>query len=174
MNEKSITLLTCLAFLFSVPLMAQSNFPPSCTTTEKIRFARTARIPPTLSRELTREAILVALGYADIDVSWARDTFAGQWFFEFEDEFALYGGYSVRSHYLQVAILMDEGKVTSIVCDSRNLKQKPKSIHRKVPNWKGTLDDNIRIALGQAAEYYRNHPTNEQEETNSKVCEVTP
>ena len=57
------------------------------------------------------------------------------------------------------------------MCDSRNLKQRSRYIHRKVPGWKGTLDDNIRIALGQAAEYYRNHPTNEQEEEMEKQLE---
>ena len=115
-----------------------------------------------MGHDQVREAILVALGYADVDVSWARDTFKGQWHYEIEDEYALYAGYSIRTHYLQVAILIDEDKVTSIVCDSRNLKQKSRSIHRKVPVWKGTLDDNIRLALGQAAEYYRKHPANEQ------------
>lgn len=160
-----ISVFISLAFLLSAPLShAQSDLSPNCTTTEKIHYSKTARIPTTLGYEQAREAILVALGQVDIDVSWARDTFAGRWFFEYEDDFALYAGYSVRSHYLQVAILIDADKVTSIVCDSRNLDQKPKSIHRKVPGWKGTLDDNIRIALGQAAEYYRDHPTNEQED----------
>jgi len=143
---------------------AQTVYPPDCTATAKVHFARAARIPPNLPPEKVHEAILVALGYADVNASWARSTFAGQWFFEYQDEFALYAGYSARNHYLQIAILVGEDKVTSIVCDSRNLDQKPRSIHRKVPGWKGTLDDNIRIALGQAAEYYRRHPINEQEE----------
>jgi hypothetical protein len=170
--KKEFAVFMSLAFLFAMPLSyAQDLIPPSCTTTEKIHFARSARIPPELNSERVREAVLVALGYADVDVSWARDTFAGQWFFEFQDEFAIYAGYSVRSHYLQVAVLIEQDKVTSIVCDSRNLKQSAKSIHRKVPGWKGTLDDNIRIALGQAAEYYRRQPTNEKDEAMATQLE---
>jgi len=142
---------------------AQDVIPPDCTTTEKIHFSRTAKIPSALNGEQAREAVLVALGYADVDASWARDTFDGQWFFEFQDEYAIYAGYSVRSHYLQVAVMIDDEKITTIVCDSRNLKQSEKKIHKKVPGWKGTLDDNIRIALGQASEYYRLHPINAQE-----------
>ena len=161
-----------LTLLFLAPFgHAQSQIPPDCTTTEKIHFARTARVPQILSDDQVREVVLVALGYADVDASWVRNTFTGQWFFEFEDEFAMYAGFSVRSHYLQVAITLEDGKLTSVVCDSRNLKQKAGSIHRKVPGWKGTLDDNIRVALGQAAEYYRKNPVNSEEEAMAKELE---
>jgi len=141
--------------LSSMTSNAQISLPPDCTTSEKIQYSRSSRIPPVLSREQAREAVLVALGYSDLQVSWAKDTFSGQWFFEFEDEFAMYAGYAVRNHYLQVAIFLEEDRLTTIVCDSRNLKQKSYSIHRKVPGWKGTLDDNLRLALGQASEYFR-------------------
>ena len=153
-----------LAFMFCcVPLDAHSAIPESCTTTERIHFPTTSSTPPTLAPEQIREAVLVALGSADVDVSWARQTFTGQWFYEYEDEEALYAGYTIRSHYLRVAIILDSGELTTIVCDSRNLDQTKKKIHRKVPGWKGTLDNNIRIALGQAAEYYRNHPVSKKE-----------
>jgi hypothetical protein len=163
MDPRTPAILSLVCLILVQTSYAQDVIPPDCTTTEKIHFSRTTRIPSALSGEQAREAILVALGYADVDASWARDTFDGQWFFEFQDEYAIYAGYSVRSHYLQVAVMLDGEKVNSIVCDSRNLKQSEKKIHRKVPGWKGTLDDNIRIAFGQAAEYYRNHPTSSQE-----------
>ena len=149
----------CLVFTNS----ALGESPKTCTTTERIQFPTTFNIPPSLSTDQAREALLVALGSADVDASWARDTFAGQWFYEYEDEDALYAGYSARSHYLRVAVILEENKVKTIVCDSRNLKQTERRIHRKVPGWKGSLDDNIRIALGQASAYYRNHPVDEEE-----------
>lgn len=161
MNKHIPVLIGLVLCCSSLPSYSQSDFPPTCTTTEKIHFPISARIPPNLSREQTREAVLVALGYADVNVSWARDFFSGQWFFELEDDYAIYAGYSVRSYYLQIAVLLDDSVVTTIVCDSRNLDQSARKIHRKVPVWKGTLDDNIRLALGQAAEYYRRHDQNE-------------
>ena len=136
---------------------AQVVTPGACTTNERIHY------PTELSHKQARDAVLVSLGYADVDVSWARDTFAGQWFFEYEDEDTIYAGYSVRSHYLRIAIVVGEKAITTIVCDSRNLKQTERKIHRKVPLWKGTLDDNIRMALGQASEYFRRHSADQQD-----------
>ena len=142
---------------------ALGETPATCTTSEPIQFETTFNIPPSLDYEQAREAVLVALGSADVDASWARDTFAGQWFYEYEDEDAVYAGYSVRSHYLRVAVILGGSEIATIVCDSRNLKQTERKIHRKVPGWKGTLDDNIRVALGQASAYYRDQAVDEEE-----------
>lgn len=155
MKRTTLVAVLMATILVSSVGRTQSPFSDYCTTTEKIQFLKTHRIPSALGPEQVREAILVALGSADVEVSWARDTFAGQWFFEYQDDPVIYAGYSVRSHYLQVAILLDKDSITTVVCDSRNLNQSEKKIHRKVPGWKGTLDDDLRIAMGQAAEYYR-------------------
>ena len=39
--------------------------------------------------------------------------------------------------------------------DSNNLRQKKRSIHKKVPLWKDKLDSRIRMELGRAAEAER-------------------
>lgn len=164
MKTIQVASIGCVLLFLLVTNSALGDVPATCTTSERIQFTTNFNIPPSLDSEQAREAVLVALGSADVDASWARDTFAGQWFYEYEDEDALYAGYSVRSHYLRVAVMLGDSEVTTIVCDSRNLKQTEKKIHRKVPGWKGTLDDNIRLALGQAADYYRNHPVDEEED----------
>lgn len=155
LNKLRYTAFTLGYFLLLPYAVAEVTAPASCTTNDRTYYPTSTTLPSNLSYEQTRDAVLVALGYADVDVSWARDTFAGQWFFEYEDADAIYAGYSVRSHYLRTAILIGDTTITTIVCDSRNLKQTERKIHRKVPGWKGTLDDNIRIALGQASEYFR-------------------
>ena len=155
-----------LTFLFASSLShAQDLTPTDCTTADTIQFANSMRVPQELNSKQVHDVVLVALGSADVEVSWARDTFDGQWFLEYQDDSVMFAGYSVRSHYLQVAIMFADDKITTIVCDSRNLNQSDRKIHRKVPGWKGTLDDNIRIAMGQAAEYYRQQPKSESDES---------
>ena len=126
-----------------------------CTTSEKIWFTQRTRVPGSLSLETVREAILVSLGKSSSDPSWATQQLKGQWFFEHDTDDTLYAGLSIRSHYLQLAIRYDSTEVVSIVCDSTNLKQSRRSIHRKVPGWKQQLDTRIRIALGKAGELVR-------------------
>ena len=126
-----------------------------CTTSEKIWYTQRTHVPETLSLESVREAVLTALGKSSSDPSWFTQNLKGQWFFEHDTGDVLYAGLSVRSHYLQLAISYDSTEVVSIVCDSRNLKQSKRSIHRKVPGWKQKVDARIRMELGKAAEQLR-------------------
>ena len=132
----------------------QGPFPAECTASKEIWHEFTASIPPDLNDQQAREAIEVSLQGPDV---LTRETSANpdrEWRYEYQDDDAIYAGLTVRSHYLRAAIMLDTDEVRSIVCDSRNLRQSNWSIHRNVPIWKAFLDDNIRIALRQAAENY--------------------
>ena len=135
-----------------------------CTTTEKIRFAETMRGSPDLNRDLVREAVLVVLGKAAVNPAYSTRQFKGRWAFESEQDNVIYAGLNVRSHYLQLAVVLENNAVTTVVCDSQNLKQKKRSIHRKVPAWKLRFDTDIRTALGQAALLAR---TNHNDDTGA-------
>jgi len=110
-------------------------------------------VPTGLDLEQVNRAIRTALGgeYSVRSDRWVDQEIKGQWYFEGQGDRLIYGGFSVRSHYLQLAITYDETEVISVVCDSINLKQTSSSIHRKVPQWKTRLDSKIRQELGQVS-----------------------
>jgi hypothetical protein len=87
---------------------------------------------------------------AESSPGFVAHTFTGQWFFEYETDDAVYAGYKVRAHYLSTAVVFTDDGVWTLLCNSSNMDQKERSIHRKAPLWKGTLDGNIRIELGKA------------------------
>ena len=125
----------------------------SCTTNSKIYHKTILRTGAEISKDQKRKAVFKALGFSTSNPNLATHNFRGQWFFERESDAAIYTGYKIRSHYLSTAVVYtDEGLVT-IICDSENLKQGRTSIHKKAPLWKGTLDSNIRIELGQTAAF---------------------
>ena len=91
-----------------------------------------------------------ALGAATTQPNYATQNFKGQWYYEYDSEDAVFAGFQVRSHYLNVAIIYDSSGLITIICNSDNMKQKEKSIHRKAPLWKNTLDSKIRAALSNS------------------------
>jgi len=133
----------------------ESFYHPDCTTTEKIQYLEVIRLNDNMSEDDTRGAILKSLGYSSSDTSGTVKQYEAQWFYEYSEANVIFAGYTVRSHYLQVVIEHDEEAVSTIVCDSLNLKQSKSRIHRKVPLWKAQLDSRIRVALGRASEKLR-------------------
>lgn len=101
-----------------------------CTTNEKIYFPTKIRVNADLTLEQKTGAVMDAL--------------TGLWIYENETEDAIYAGYHVRKHYLKFAIVFTDDGLTTIICDSRNMKQREGSIHRKAPQWKETLNSRIR------------------------------
>jgi hypothetical protein len=130
-------------------------FQADCTTTPKIQFLERMRISDNMDSDATREAVLVALGKSTSNPNWATQNLKGQWYYEYGSEELLYSGLSIRSHYLQLAIHYDDKAVSTIVCNSINLDQTEKKIHKKVPLWKAMLDSRIRMQLGKASENIR-------------------
>ena len=132
------------SFSFDPPESILEN----CTTNEHIYFPTTIRTD-VASIDRRKEAVRRALGISSSNPDYVTHMFNGQWFFEYENQNVVFAGYKIRSHYLQVAILLGGDQVTTILCNSSNLKQKKKSIHRKAPLWKEAIDSNIRIELGR-------------------------
>jgi hypothetical protein len=130
-------------------------FQADCTTTTKIQFLEIITVPGNMNLDATRESILLALGKSTSNPNWAAQNFNGQWYYEYGEDEVLYSGLSIRSHYLRLAIHYDDEAVSTIVCDSTNLDQTEKRIHKKVPLWKARLDSRIRMELGRASEAIR-------------------
>jgi len=147
-----------LAVLATLPAAAADKdndtlpFEAKCTTSAKIQYAEVITVPAGLEYSDVYGAIQEALGsnYNTNSGSYVSREIVGEWFYEYDADQVIYAGLTVRSHYLQLAIYADTESVTTIVCDSNNLRQKSSSIHRKVPNWKSRLDSTIRVELGQA------------------------
>jgi hypothetical protein len=146
-------------FLALLPIavnVTAENLGEDCTTTEKIQYPTSIKTPTELNFDEKREAVMIVLGNASPDSSWPTEVtnqFKGQWFYEYQTGNIVYAGLTIRSHYLQIAIDITPTELTTIVCNSRNLKQTEKKIHRKVPLWKDRLDSDFRIALGNASRY---------------------
>ena len=83
--------------------------------------------------------------------TWVNGEIKGQWYYEDERENVVFAGLNVRSHYLQLAISYNDQSLRSIVCDSHNLRQSSRSIHRKVPAWKARFDSKLKMELGRVA-----------------------
>jgi hypothetical protein len=130
----------------------QERTPAECTASNRIWHEFTQLIPSNLNDQQAREAIGLSLKGPDVPVRETSTKPGREWRYEYQDDDAIYASLTVRSHYLRVAIIIDAKEAKSIVCDSRNLDQSRFHIHRNVQIWKAVLDDNIRIALRQAAE----------------------
>lgn len=143
-------------WLLTVISFAHANEIPQsvvdeCTTNSKTYHMSQIRSSSGTTRDQKRAAVLKALGISTSNPSLSTHNFTGQWFYERESGDAVYTGYKIRSHYLSVAVVYaDEGLVT-LLCDSLNMKQGERSIHKKAPLWKGTLESNLRIELGKVA-----------------------
>jgi len=122
-----------------------------CTTNESIYFETKIRVNDSIGKDLKKDAVLRAVGYSTSNPDFVVKTFTGQWFYEYENEDAIFIGYKVRSHYLSVAVIYTPEGLSTIVCNSDNLKQKKWSIHRKAAPWKGTLDTAIRIEISNTS-----------------------
>jgi len=122
-----------------------------CTTNESIYFETKIRVNDSIGKDLKKAAVLGAVGYSTSDADFVVKTFNGQWFYEHENEDAIFIGYKVRSHYLSVAVIYTPEGISTIVCNSNNLKQKKRSIHRKAAPWKGTLDTRIRTEISNVS-----------------------
>ena len=109
------------------------------------------RVNDGVGKDLKKAAVLEALGFSTSNPDFVVKTFTGQWFYEHENEDAIFIGYKVRSHYLSVTVIYTTEGFSTIVCDSDNLKQKKRSIHRKAAPWKGTLDTAIRIEISNVS-----------------------
>ncbi len=129
-----------------------NNFPASiteeCTTNERIYNESNLRVNASIDKTIKREAILKALGVSTSNPNFAVHTFKGQWFYEHENDDAIFVGYKIRNHYLSVAIIYTEKGLSTIICNSNNLKQTEESIHKKASVWKDTLNSNIRVEIG--------------------------
>ncbi len=146
MNKFSILLFSAFS-LNAVAGDIPQSVKDECTTNRSIYFETEMRVNEGLEKEAKRSAILKALGESTSNPGTAVKTFKGQWFYEYENEDAVFSGYKIRSHYLSVAIIYTPRGLSTIVCNSQNLKQTESSIHRKASPWKGTLDTNIRIEI---------------------------
>jgi hypothetical protein len=148
-------LIILLAVLLTTPVAAEteSPFEANCTTSSKVQYPEVIPVPSDLEYAEINRAIQSALGsnYNIESGSYVSREITGEWFSEYQDDKITYAGLTVRNHYLQLAIYADLQNVTTIVCNSNNLKQKSRSIHRKVPSWKSRLDNSIRIELARAA-----------------------
>ena len=143
-----------LLSVFSINAIA-NDIPQSvideCTTNESIYFETKIRVNDGVGKDLKKAAVLEAAGYSTSDPDFVAKTFNGQWFHEYENEDAIFIGYRVRSQYLSIAVIYTPEGFSTIVCNSDNLKQKKKSIHRKAAPWKGTLDSAIRIEISNVS-----------------------
>jgi len=165
--RKGIITVTSLTLLCACATNSpQEPSPAECTASKSIWHEFTEPIPPNLNDRQARAAIEVSLRGPDILTHEKSDNPNWEWRYEYQDDDAIYAGLTVRSHYLRTAVILDAEEVRSIVCDSRNLDQGRYSIHRNVPIWKAVLDDNIRIALRQAAE-------NQEDSSFNGVNELT-
>ena len=108
-----------------------------CDASPAIQHRTVIRVPDELLLPSVRQAVLEGISTAN----------KGRWYLEDENGPVVYAGTTVRSHYLQLAIIYDFREINSIVCTSDNLKQTETRIHRKVPGWKGRVDTAIRQAL---------------------------
>jgi len=135
-----------VATIFSAQAMAA----PQCTTTEVIQFPYT--IPASeFTAEQQRRIVEAAVYYKRTEPKW--DDYlspSNAWKYERESDGVIYIGMNRRSHYLQIAATLSDAGITTIVCDSSDLKQKETSIHKKVPGWKDTLDKEIALRAQRA------------------------
>ena len=145
----SLTLSVLAADIYAVSI--PESVKEVCSTNERIYYETEIRSSADLNRPAKDAAVARALGSSKSNPNFSTKTFNGQWFYEFQNDDAVFAGYKVRAHYLSTAIVFTDLGVTTIICNSANLNQKEGSIHRKAPLWKGTLDSNLRIELGKAS-----------------------
>jgi len=117
---------------------------PVCTTSSAIQYPASIATPEKLTTDQQRKVVYAALNYRPGSAKWDDDPAKGSWMYEKDDGNVVYAGLTIRTHYLQAAIILSPGNIDTIVCDSDNLKQKSNSIHRKAEPWKATLDDEIK------------------------------
>lgn len=129
-----------------------------CTTNSNIYYLKKFRVGQGFTLEQMKAAVLLALGKSTTNPNYETQWLKGQWFHEYTIKNIIFTGYQVRSHYLKVAVQVTPKNVTTIVCDSSNLRQDEDSIHRKVPVWKKQLDTKIRIELGKATAQNNQQP----------------
>jgi len=140
------SLLVCLFCLLSTAANAASN----CTTTPAIQFEKSIPVSANFDQQQKLRIVYAALNYSEEPESWDDDKQKGVWQFERADGNIVYAGLTIRTHYLQAMITMGEDSFVTTVCDSENLKQTDTKIHRKVPAWKATLDDELATTAARA------------------------
>lgn len=155
MKNKNITAISLVLLCACATNPPQGPFPSECTASQHIWHEFVEPIPSHLNGHQARDAVMMSLQGSGVLPDWANTPFSGDWRYEYQEDGTIYAGLTIRSHYLRSAIMFDGKAARSIVCDSRNLDQSRRSIHRNVPTWKAVLDDNIRIAMRQAAEHYK-------------------
>lgn len=173
---KVITIFFSILIVFSAEIHAEnSDLTPAtvikdCSTNERIYFKSTIKTDA-LSKQQKRDAIFSAVGSPRSDPNFAARTFNGQWFYEREADDVIFVGFKVRAHYLGVAIMYGGPDVETYVCSSENLKQSNRSIHKKAPLWKETLDTKLKIELGKAA-MRLSQPTNPRENSDISILDA--
>lgn len=166
--KKALSIVTILTLVLVGCASGPENQTASeCTTKTGIQYEFTEKAPPELNSAQVREAVMASIGKAGNRPPWAKHEFAGDWYYEYDDDAVIYSGFVVRSHYLRVAIILSAEEVRTIVCDSRELGQSRWAIHRNVPIWKATLDDNIRVAMRQAAQFYSEPSSDNPDDTST-------
>ena len=123
------------------------SFDSQCSTKPKIQAVEFIPVPPNMKSKDVREAILLSLGKT-ANPNWVMIAMMkNQWFFEKAEGEVVYAGFSVRTHYLQLAAHHDQDQITTIVCDSINLDQDDNSIHHNVEIWKQEFDEKLKSVL---------------------------
>jgi len=142
---------TLFVLLGAVFLNSALAAEPQCTTTPPIQYEEMIPVADKFSEDQRLQIIYAALNYAPDQVRWDDDAAKEQWQHERTDGNIVYAGINIRSHWLQTAITITDAGFVTIVCDSANLKQTDTKIHRKVPQWKSVLDDELRRVAQRAA-----------------------
>ena len=156
-----VSIAIALASLTSVASLAvPASVINQCTATPKIYNQSTIKVDKALNKQAIHGAVLDALSGGRSEPEFVVNQFTGQWFYEYADDDAIYAGFKVRSHYLKVAIIPYKNSFETIICDSTNLKQSKRSIHRKAPLWKDQLDTKIKLAVAQSAMANKRNPHN--------------
>ncbi|NNE64240.1 MAG: hypothetical protein HKN34_09155 [Gammaproteobacteria bacterium] len=110
-----------------------SSVVDECSTNPKIYYPTRIRVNANVTPEQKTAAVMDAL--------------TGLWIYENDTMDAIYAGYHVKRHYLRFAIVLTDQGLTTIICDSENMKQREASIHRKAPQWKEALNSRIRTKI---------------------------
>jgi hypothetical protein len=120
-----------------------SSVVDECSTNPTIYYPTRIRVNANVTPEQKTAAVMYAL--------------TGLWIYENDTMDAIYVGYYVRKHYLMFAIILTDQGLTTIICDSENMKQREGSIHRKAPQWKKALNSRIRTNILMVSRNLKNN-----------------
>ena len=97
-----------------------------CTTAPSTYFESKIEPDNSMNAESMRSIAITVLG--------KTTSKKGQWFYEKENENIIFSGYKTRDLYLNVAIIVTENEISTVVCDIKNLNQRNVLNQRKLAN----------------------------------------